>query len=183
MQYLVEKVIRMALLGTLAAGVIGCTHMPKTISVELSESLKEGGRYKPVTVHVIGVAQSEYEQWLSVTRSVDDYFKIGGESEQSMKSKAVLALNTKIPSARIGEDDAKFWGGWGFFKKEEPSPARYLFVLADLRPAPPGTSATFEPRRMIVPLYDDRWKGLERLDFVVDSRAGIHLKNGPQGNR
>ena len=121
MQYLVEKVIRMALLGTLAAGVIGCTHMPKTISVELSESLKEGGRYKPVTVHVIGVAQSEYEQWLSVTRSVDDYFKIGGESEQSMKSKAVLALNTKIPSARIGEDDAKFWGGWGLV------PSRFEF--------------------------------------------------------
>lgn len=183
MHHLFGNVIRMALLGTLTAGVIGCTHMPKTISVELSESLKEGGQYKPVTVHVIGVAQSEYEQWLSVTRSVDDYFKIGGESEQRMKSKAVLALNSKTPSAVIGEDDAKFWGPWGFFKNEEPSPAKYLFVLADLRPAPPGTSATFEPRRMIIPLYDDRWKGLARLDLVVDSRAGIHLKNGPQGNR
>lgn len=57
---------------------------------------------------------------------------------------------------------------------------KYFFVIADVRPPPPGTPAVYEPRYMIFNLYIDPLKTTKDMDFVT-GRMGVQLKNGSEG--
>ena len=149
---------------------MGCSSHPN-LTISLADSMKEGGQFRPVTVHLIGLTQAQHDQWISTTASVDEYFKIGGESEQPMKNKTVLALNAKNPAFKISKDDVGFWGPWKPF--DPKNGLRYLFILADLRPAPPGTSGGYEPRRQVLDMSEGKWKDASEIAVMIDRRTGV----------
>ena len=145
---------------------VGCSSSwPKDMNVRLDTGAQDPGGVPSVAVHLIGVRKGEVANYKKM--SVSEYWSPGGPSRQAVPARKELFLGPGATSATVSRNDP-IWKEWN------PKTRPYLVVLADLRVG--EREGTNDPRRLVLPLDNNRWPaGLKVIKLVV-RRDAVQLE-------
>lgn len=156
----------LGLVGVVLGGCGGGASMGKyNVTVSVDQAWRDTGRIDSIEVDVVGVNQAQMARWSSYP--VSSYFS-SGDQLRADANKAVMRFWTEDSAPKtLSRSDDKWdqWLGDG---------ATHLFVVADLLGVRDDLPGDADPRRLILPLSKDRWKG--RSIEIEIQRSGLVLK-------
>ena len=155
-----------AMLFGLFAG--GCNF---TVVCSLDEGFRDAqGEMPSVEVHIVGVNDTEFEQWSSM--SMTEYWRKPPISPEIYKMK----FGKGLPNPQTLKSTDPIWNRWA--KKKYKS----LFVLADLPVAIEDQPGDADPRRLILPSDPTKhqWNAWTIRLLIKKPPSGITCLNPPK---
>jgi hypothetical protein len=162
------KVLVMGVLGLVAAMGLGCSgpHMSRhDVVVSMDESLKVAGTTPTVRVDIVGIPDTEREQWAGKT--INDYWRAGdGLRKDAVARKEMSFAAGRTESQTLKKTDSQ-WDEWAKRK------AMHLVIIADL-------SGGTDGRRLILPLDSTRWKPEDKTIKIVVQSSRLRCDTDPE---
>jgi hypothetical protein len=171
-------VIRTGTLVGLLTLVVGCACQPgmKAFDVRVEPRLTsrpDQPSPNSVEMNLVGVNQRDYARWSGY--AVNQYWSPNDPLRREAQSTGrahVMVLSADDPKPKVLSRSDPIWSKW------RTEGATHLFVLAFLPGARPD-GGHGDPQRLIFPLDNCSWKGVDTLNVTVEP-SGLTTRSVPQ---
>ena len=159
------------LLGLVCVACVGCggTRMSRhDVVVSMDPALTTASGTPTVKVDIVGISETEKEQWAS--KNISDYWRAGDglRKDAVARKEMIFAAGKTAPQTLKGTDPE--WNDWAGRK------AMYLAIIADL----PGASRDgADGRRIILPLDASRWDPEDKPIKIVVQSSRLRCDTDP----